>query len=440
MLLRKLKEYVKKFLWFYVPYDKEVKIKYCLSRKFRKHVQEIRSRFSNHESVPVPKKPGKRLCVVFMCQSADVWNSVKSIYLAAKKDKDIDTYILAIPEKIMHENYNVNHEEYDVNRAYAMCSKFDRDTISAHDYDSKTWFDLKSLEPDYVFIPRPYDIHLPPCYRSDEVRKYAKVCLWMYACSLTTWAFKLLGVNFMMNCSLIFAQSEYHENLLNNILRFFHASDIKAKFLGFPRFDLFSNNTQLGGGKTTEFRKTVMWLPRWTTNGTVETTTFFRYKDSIIKYFLEHKDLKLICRPHPLMIRNFLSTGQMTQADVNAFMKLFREEKNFMYDDNPDYIPALMESDIFVSDWTSLLIEEFITEKPIIYLGRHSTLSSEAKEIASMFYPAGNETHLFRHLESLIENHDSMKQKRHEYITQKMKHDGKAGERIMQFIKEDFKA
>ena len=181
-----------------------------------------------------------------------------------------------------------------------------------------------------------------------------------------------------------------------------------------------------------------MWLPRWTTNGTVEATTFFKYKDAIIKYFLEHKDIKLICRPHPLMLRNFLSTGEMTQADVDAFMKPFHEEKNFVYDDNPDYIPAFMEADIFVSDFTSLLVEEFITEKPIIYLGRHSTLSSEAKEIASLFYSVSNDAQLFRNLEALIENNDSMKSKRREYISKKMKHDGRAGERIVNFIKEDF--
>ena len=183
-----------------------------------------------------------------------------------------------------------------------------------------------------------------------------------------------------------------------------------------------------------------MWLPRWTTNSTLDATTFFKYKDSIINYFLEHKDLKLICRPHPLMLRNFLSTGEMTQAEVDAFLKPFHEKKNFVYDDNPDYILAFMEADIFVSDSTSLLVEELITGKPIIYLGRHKTLSREAKEMALLFYSAGNETQLFRDLESLIDDNDSKKQERNEYIKEKMRHDGKAGERIMNFIKEDFNA
>ena len=246
-LFGKIKSAVKKFLWFYVPYDKEVKINYLLSHNFRKSVNEIRNSFSHHESVPSHKKPGKKLCIVFMCQAVSVWNSMKSIYLAAKRDNDVDAYILAIPEKIMHENYDVNHEEYDVNRAYDMCYEFDKDTISAYDYYSKTWFDLRSLEPDYVFIPRPYDIHLPPCYRSDEVKKYARICFHAYYYPIAVWSFKLLGLKFMVNCSLIFAHSEYHEAMLDNIIRFLHVFDIKAKFLGFPRFDLFSNYTQPGG-------------------------------------------------------------------------------------------------------------------------------------------------------------------------------------------------
>lgn len=439
MLLRKIKGRIKRFLWFYVPYDVEVKLRFLLSRKFRKKVCELRARFSHSNFIPSKKESGKKLCVVFMCSFPDAWNSMKSIYLAAKKDKNIDVYILAVPF------YDAQKEECEPNNlTYEKCSMFDKDTISAYDYDSGTYFDLKSLSPDYVFISRPYDLQVPPYYRSNELKKYTKICFIDYGYRLAIRSFKMLFYrcfDFITNCSFIFTHSGDHLALFGSMLNFWHIKSVITNFAGYSRFDLFSNNIQNVSGKTTEFRKTVMWLPRWTTDTSTNLpSTFFKYKDSIIKYFLGHKDIKLICRPHPLMIRNFLSTGEMTQSDADAFMKPFHEEKNFVYDDNPDYIPAFMESDIFLSDFTSLLIEEFITEKPVIYLGRHSTLSSDAKEIASMFYSAGNESQLFRHLESLIENHDSTKQKRHEYITQKMKHDGKAGERIMQFIKEDFKA
>ena len=181
-----------------------------------------------------------------------------------------------------------------------------------------------------------------------------------------------------------------------------------------------------------------MWLPRWTTHDSAAATTFFQYKDAILKYFLEHKDLKLICRPHPLMLRNFISTGEMTQTEVNAFLKIFSEEDNFTYDDNPDYIPSLMEADIFISDLTSLMFEEFITGKPIIYLGITRRLGSDARKISSFFYHADNWEQLQGHLEALLEGKDSSKLQRQDYITNHMKVDCKSGERITNFIKQDF--
>lgn len=181
-----------------------------------------------------------------------------------------------------------------------------------------------------------------------------------------------------------------------------------------------------------------MWLPRWTTNDTVAATTFFTYKDAIINYFLEHKDLKLICRPHPLMLRNFLSTGEMTQDEVNTFLKIFADNENFTYDDNPDYIPSLREADIFVSDLTSLLFEEFITCKPVICLGTTKRMGNDGRKIASFFYHAKNWRQLTGHLEALIEGKDTGRAEREKYIAHDMKIDYRSGERIVEFLKRDF--
>ncbi len=247
-----IKNAVRNYMWFNVPYDKEVKIRYFLSSlklgNLRKKINELRSR---PEPATKTREPDKKLRVVFLCQVPQIWNSVKSVYLAAKSDNDIETYILALPEKIMHENYDVNHEEYGENEAYKMCCEFDKETINAYDYSSGKWFDLEKFEPDYVFLPRPYDIHLPPCYRSYELRKYTKICFVDYGYSVTTWALKMTyNVDFVTNCSYIFAESESSASILNNMFNFLRISGVNVKFLGFPRFDLFSNITYGGGGQT----------------------------------------------------------------------------------------------------------------------------------------------------------------------------------------------
>ena len=43
--------------------------------------------------------------------------------------------------------------------------------IDAYDEETKEFFDLKKLQPDYIFIPRPYDWYLPLQYQSKELSK-----------------------------------------------------------------------------------------------------------------------------------------------------------------------------------------------------------------------------------------------------------------------------
>ena len=247
------------------------------------------------------------------------------------------------------------------------------------------------------------------------------------------------NLDFIHNISFIFPESKEIADSLDKALSFVHFPNLKVIFLGFPRYDLYENINYGGEGHNhSQFSKTVMWLPRWTTNDSVASTTFFKYKDSIIKYFLEHKDLRLICRPHPLMLRNFLSTGEMTQAEVDSFLKVFADEDNFTYDDNPDYMQSLQEADIFISDLTSLMFEEFITGKPTIYLGSLKGLNKEARKISSFFYRAENEKQIFSYLEDLLNGNDSTKQQRQEYIRNEMNVDYKSGERIIEYLKKDF--
>lgn len=434
MILSAVKKYIKAYMRDNWDYYHDLKLRYLLSSRFREHIKSL---IPEVVSVNVNKTRNEKIRVVFICQVADIWNSLKPVYFALKNDPDIEACILACPEKIFHRNYDVSHEEYEENRAFSMCKEFDSRTINAYDKNSGTWFNLRTLNPDYVFTPRPYDINLPPCYRTDELRKYTKVCYAPYSYCKMYWDSRLVyNIDFVRNVYAVFTENEYYCSIVRQIMSKILKLDTKVEFFGYPRFDLYRNLPDKQPDPA--FRKVVLWLPRWTTNDSVEATTFFRYKDSIIKYFLEHKDLKLICRPHPFMLKNFLSTGELTQSDVDAFMKPFREEKNFVYDDTPDYRNALIDADIFISDTSSLLVEEFITGKPIIFCGSMNKFDPESRKWAELMYKVHNEAELFGNLESLIKGQDIRKSSRHEYINTHMKFDASAGERIVEFLKEDF--
>ena len=77
-------------------------------------------------------------------------------------------------------------------------------------YNGGDWFDLKAIHPDYVFLPRPYDIHMPEFYRSYTISLYAKVCYIPYGYDLNIWDPKMsYEADFLSSVHTIFAENTF---------------------------------------------------------------------------------------------------------------------------------------------------------------------------------------------------------------------------------------
>lgn len=414
----------------------ENQIRFLLWKNFRiKHTRQLET--ARSFALKISQKPKKELIkVVFMCQLPSIWNSTMSTFAAADENRLIDTYILAIPDKLIKENNNVTHEDYGENEAYEYCSRFCPNTINAYNEKDREWFDLKSFEPDYVFMQRPYDIHLPPQYRSEVLAAYTKICYIPYAYSLMNYASRLTyNLDFSDYLYAVFTENQkYCDELKAIYLGLFRAEWKKIKFFGYPRFDLHVGKKK----EKDKYKKTVLWLPRWTTNRFVEATTFFKYKDCLIHFFKQHSDIHFICRPHPLMFRNFISTGEMTGQEVDYFKGIFEDNDNFDLDESPDYVTTMINTDIFISDTSSMLVEEFVTSNPIIFCGIKRHFDEENMGWAKYMYSASNRQELLDKLEMLLDGQDPLITERKQYINEFMKADGEVGERIVDFLIKDY--
>lgn len=427
---------VKRIIQNRMSFYTENRIQCMLRKGFRIH-HEKQLKDAEEHLLKIQKKPKKELIkIVFMCQIPSVWNSNMSTFAAADKSPQIEAYILALPDKVIKQNNNVVHEDYGENESYEYCRGFCRNTINAYDEEKKEWFDLKEFRPDYVFIQRPYDIHLPPQYRSRVLAEYTKICHIPYAYSLMNYASRLsYCLDFSDQVYAIFTENQkYCTELTAIYLNLFQAYWKKITFLGYPRFDLYQGIKK----EKSAYKKTVLWLPRWTTNRFVEATTFFKYKDILADYFSRHLDIRFVCRPHPLMFRNFISTGEMTRQEVNEFKNMFKDTDNFYLDESPDYVKAIVNADVFISDTSSLLIEEFVTSKPILFCGIKRHFDKENMGWADYMYAVSNRQELLKGLEKLLNGEDPLREERKRYIEKHMKADGLAGERIVRFLIEDY--
>lgn len=384
----------------------------------------------------------KRITIVFTCEFSAAWNSLSSTFQSAIDDPRIKVYILAIPEKKMVERKHnkgsrYSETEYEKNEAYEYCSTFFPDTINAYDEKNKSWFDLRTLKPDYVIILRSGQVHYPKDYTAKELCKYTKVCQIPYSYAKMIWDTKsIYNPDISDYVYAIFTENQYCCDMLQHIYHdLFEAKWKKIIYLGYTRSDLYKENIyDTNQGKNT----TILWLPRWVTESRLEASTFFKYKDELIQFFLKHPEYKLICRPHPMMFDNFLVTGEMTFEQITDFKRLFSETDNLYLDEYSDYLPSFNKADIFVSDTSSLLVEEFMTGKPVIFCGISSHFDQEAKKWSRYFYNVQNKKELLDRLSSLLNGNDPGKEERELYLKKEMKLDGNVGKRIVQFFKDDF--
>lgn len=333
---------------------------------------------------------------LFLVAYPEAWNSVKLVYEEICSREDAEALIIAIPR--MKDGVVVGE-----NDAACFFENHGLGCIEAYDENEGEWCDLAQLMPSHVVYVRPYETEYPTEYRPYKVALYARTCLFPYAYlnSDPAWYFSIeYGKSFMRGINYVCSG----QASTNVMLRTAYRKAIERKRLcvsdaGYPRFELVERCTDwyVPGEPLT-----VLWTPRWAVRDNADCTTFFKYIERLVKFVVEHDEVRLICRPHPLALRNFVQEGCMTLAEVDEFKRFFREAPRFRLDEGKDYLESFRESDILISDASAIVIEYFLSGKPIIYTGEMGEVSEEVEAAYRTLYQACSWDEIAAHLNELM--------------------------------------
>lgn len=357
--------------------------------------------------------------VAFLCQYIPAWNKSAPVYEYMKKDPRFDAFIICIPYNIQRhrliDNHGTENDTYDyfISKGY--------DAINALIGENK-WLDLKSMNLDYIFYPRPYNAFMPRQYTTHVVNKYTKICLLMYGMELTKeLAEELLNNDFFRNVYCYFAESSYVAQINQKHLPLGHKMGLQHSIYlgGVPGITMIldskdEKNHAWDFAKDHSGSLRVIWTPRWTTDLSLGGSNFFVYKDLLIEYAKEHPDVDFLFRPHPLALNNFLKTGEMTKDEVDNFIRTCEEVPNISLDKEPEYVASFWNSDVLITDISGVFPEYFVTGKPIIYCASNMILHpiDHAQKMIDACYVANTPEELFCHLEELKKKKDPKAQQR----------------------------
>lgn len=379
------------------------------------------------------KNRNRKIKVYFICQYVQGCNKIYDVVSAMKADNVFDVRVLAVPDDI---NKFPKNNEYDF-----WYSKFGNITINA--VDGNKWFDLKSKKPDYVFVQRPYDNYVPMEYRVDTIKNYSKLCYIPYGYELINLRNVAMPDFFVKNISLFFcSQDEEYDYCKSIIDNTNDGVNRKCFNLGYPSLYnvacLVKNKKSAFDNidKRTNFN--VMWSPRWTTSDNLSKTNFFEYKDLILDYMRKHKDINFVFRPHPLIFKNFIENNIMTKKQVKDYLNNFKNS-NMYYDFDSDYYNTFADSDVLVADFSSILVEYFIFNKPVIYCSKTSNMTTFMKKLLKCFYVVKDWNELKETLENIKNGNDYLKPKRESLLKSFLsKYDEDVSLKILDEIKKDF--
>ena len=217
--------------------------------------------------------------------------------------------------------------------------------------------------------------------------------------------------------TFVFVESDYIKQVFDK--RFTGRRFYKHQYIEFKGYPSLANFFEMQ--KNTEI-KNVLWTPRWSYDSMIGGSHFFEYKDTILKLKEKNNKINLIFRPHPLMFDHFISKGIMTNEDVSEYVEKLKE-MSIEYDCDSMITSAIENADLLITDYSSIIINFFITGKPIIYCKANYELNDDYSRLAEGVYVVQNEIELLKYADMLLSGEDPLAEKRDKIINEyKIKH------------------
>lgn len=336
---------------------------------------------SIHDDLPIRKE------MVFLPYKASMWDSLESVWKAAKEDEEYDVYVIPIPyfDKNPDGSAREMHYEGDLFPDYVEITHY-------NDYD------IRKRLPDIIFIHNPYDeanyvTSVHPAFYSKQLKEYTDCLVYIPYFVLgevspkDTQSIKKIEhfilVPGVVHADKVVVQSEDMRRIYIDVMTAW-AGENTAKYweekivgIGSPKFDKVSNR-MAGEMVIPEEWKKIIEKP----DGTRKKIIFYNTSVSallengekmldkmqdVFGVFKKNVDeIALLWRPHPLIKATIGSMRPALWQKYETMVQKYREEGWGIYDDSPDMDRAVALCDGYYGDQSSVVQLCRKVKKPVL--------------------------------------------------------------------------
>lgn len=331
-----------------------------------------------------------RLEVVFLPYKASMWDSLESVWKAADADPDCDPYVIPIPyyDKKPDGSFGEMHNEFSQYPSYVPLTWYEE-------------YDFEKRRPDVVFIHNPYDecnyvTSVEPFFYSKNLKKYTDKLVYIPYFILSEvdpedkkvleGIEKFCLVPGVMYADRVIVQSEEMRQAYINILTDFMSGregyerpywEKKILGLGSPKVDKVLSTRKEDLEIPEEWMKVIRkpdgsWKKIIFYNTTV--TALLQHNEQylvkmrdVFRVFYENREeVALLWRPHPLMQATLESMRPDLLEEYRGIVEEYQNASWGIYDDTADMDRAVVLSDGYYGDGSSVVWLYQKSGKPVM--------------------------------------------------------------------------
>lgn len=302
--------------------------------------------------------------IVFFPYKASMWDSMESVYFAAKEDTECDVYCVPIPYFDLNPDHSFAKMHYEGN-------EYSED-IEITDWQS---YNLEERKPDVIYIHNPYDnwnlvTSVHPRYYSSNLKKYTDALVYIPYYSTSG----KMGEAQSLCPAYVYA--DYIVIQSPSFRRYFDNSIPDSKFVPFgsPKFDRVIRKCKNPPIPPVEWQEKMRGKKVYFYNTSIagmlaDTEAFLKKMEYVFSNFQGREDACLLWRPHPLLEATFDSMRPRYRSVYDALKQAFADCDFGIYDDTADVTNSIALSDAYIGDEGSSIVALFgIAGKPIFVL------------------------------------------------------------------------
>lgn len=344
-------------------------------KSLRKQLLRIESSVKNE--VPIRKE------IAFFPYKASMWDALESVYLAAKEAPDCDAYCVPIPYYDRNPDRSLGQMHYE---GYEYPKN-----IEVIDWQT---YNFEERRPDAIYIHNPYDdwnlvtcVH--PRYFSNNLKKYTDKLVYIPYFILDEIepddqaridSMKhFIWTPGVINADKVIVQSEKMKQIyVNEYLKAAQANGLPGKYtdkkyleekfqgLGSPKFDKVLNTKKEDLEIPEEWLKVIekpdgSWKKIIFYNTSIaalleNNEKMLEKMKDVFRIFKENKDeVVLLWRPHPLIKSTVSAMRPQLWVEYEKLVNQYQEEGWGIYDDTADMDRAVVLSDAYYGDYSSVV-------------------------------------------------------------------------------------